>query len=97
MTIRCALIAAAMMLGAGSLSRADEATKNPEKLFPDVHKNHVNRASAEVLGWSRRVGFYYDYAIAAELAKETGRPMFVIFCRAGTITDPLTGKPKCAS
>ena len=31
------------------------------------------------------------------LARDTGRPMFVIFCRAGAVTDPLSGKPKCAS
>jgi hypothetical protein len=62
-----------------------------------VHKNHVRRASAEYLGYYRRIRWYYDFATAADLARETGRPMFVLFCRAGMIDDPRTGEPKCAS
>ena len=77
-------------------SSAAEPEKSHEFKFK-AHKNEVRRTSAEYLSWSRRMTFYYDHATAAELARETGRPMFVIFCRAGTIKDALTGKPKCAS
>ena len=68
-----------------------------EKPFPQAHKNHVRRTSAEYLASFRRITWHYDFATAAALARETGRPLFVIFCRAGTITDPVSGKPKCAS
>ena len=89
--------ALALFAGAGLQSRADDGPKAGVKPHPDAHKNHVSRASSEYLGWSRRFECYHDYDTAAELARETGRPMFVIFCRAGEITDPRTGKPKCAS
>jgi hypothetical protein len=79
---------------AGVLRKADESAP---KLNPKVHKNHVRRASADYLGSYRRITWYYDFATAAQLARESGRPMFVIFCRAGTIDDPLSGDPKCAS
>jgi hypothetical protein len=81
-------------------ARSGEPRKPGEsspKLHPDVHKNHVRRASAEYLGAYRRIRWHYDFATASKLARETGRPMFVIFCRAGTIGDPRSGKPKCAS
>ena len=80
---------------AGVLRKADE--KSPPKLHPAVHRNHVRRASAEYLGAYRRIRWHYDFATAAALARDTGRPMFVIFCRAGTIDDALTGEPRCAS
>lgn len=70
---------------------------DPQTPHPDVHKNHVRKASAEYLASFRRITWHYDFATAAALAKETGRPMFIIFCRAGSIDDPRTGKPKCAS
>lgn len=79
---------------AGVLRKAGES---PPKIHLEVHKNHVRKASGEYLGAFRRITWHYDFTTAAELARETGRPMFVIFCRAGTIDDPLTGKPKCAS
>jgi hypothetical protein len=75
----------------------EQPDKSPPKINPKVHKNHVRRASAEYLSAYRRITWYYDFATAAELARETGRPMFVIFCRAGTIDDPITGELKCAS
>ena len=68
-----------------------------DKPVPQAHKNHVRRSSAEYLASFRRITWHYDFATAAALARETGRPMFVIFCRAGSITDPASGKPKCAS
>lgn len=77
--------------------QAGEPRKSDESFTPKAHKNHVRRTSAEYLSWSRRMTFYYDYATAAELARDTGRPMFVIFCRSGSIGDPITGKPRCAS
>jgi hypothetical protein len=77
-------------------SQADALRKAGETPLK-AHRNHVRRASAEYLSFSRRITWYYDFATAAELARETGRPLFVIFCRAGTIDDPLTGKPKCSS
>jgi hypothetical protein len=78
----------------GGLRQAGESAA---KLNPKVHKNHVRRASAEFLGAFRRIAWYYDFGTAAELARETGRPMFVLFCRSGTIDDPITGEPRCAS
>ena len=77
--------------------RADEPRKADEKLVPLADKNHVRKASAEYLASFRRITWHYDFDTATALAKETGRPLFVIFCRAGTITDPASGKPKCAS
>lgn len=73
------------------------AADRPPAAHPDVHKNHVRKASAEYLTAFRRIAWHYDFDTAAALARETGRPMFVIFCRAGSIDDPRTGKPKCAS
>src|SRR5688500_716388 len=78
-------------------SRADEPKKPDQKLLPEVHKNHVRKTSADYLSGFRRITWHYDFENAAELARETGRPMFVICCRAGTITDPASGKTKCAS
>ena len=52
--------------------------------------------TADYLANFRRITWYYDFTNASALARETGRPMFVIFCRAGSIDDPRTGKPKCA-
>jgi hypothetical protein len=77
-------------------SSADEPRKADGIVFK-AHKNHVRKSSAEYLACFRRITWHYDFETAAELARQTGRPMFVIFCRAGTIDDPLTGKPKCAS
>ena len=77
-------------------SYADER-ESPPKPAPGVHKNHVKKASAEYLESFRRIAWHYDFETASELARETGRPMFVIFCRSGSIDDPLTGAPKCAS
>lgn len=90
------IILSLAMLAGRSPAGAEEPGK-PEGITFKAHKNHVRRASAEYLSWPRRMTFYYDHATAVELARETGRPMFVIFCRAGTIDDPLTGKAKCAS
>jgi hypothetical protein len=66
-------------------------------LHPEVHRNHVNKASAKYLSAFRRFVWHYDFETATELARQTGRPMFVIFCRAGAIDDPITGKPRCSS
>ena len=71
--------------------------KSAEKAFPHVDKNHVRKTSGDYLSSFRRIRWHYDFDTAAALAKETGRPMFVIFTRAGSITDPTSGKPKCAS
>ena len=71
--------------------------KTTPKLNPKVHKNHIHRASAAYLNAYRRITWHYDFATATELARDTGRPMFVIFCRAGAIDDPITGELKCAS
>ena len=79
------------------LSAMTGADDRPLAPHPDVHKNHVRKASAEYLASFRRITWHYDFATAAALARETGRPMFVIFCRAGSIDDPRTGEPKCAS
>ena len=79
-----------------STQAGEQRTPN-EKPVPQAHKNHVRKASADYLTCFRRIVWHYDFATAAELARETGRPMFVIFCRAGTITDPASGKTKCAS
>ncbi|MDQ3622674.1 MAG: hypothetical protein M3463_09325 [Verrucomicrobiota bacterium] len=78
-------------------SYADGVGKPAPTPFPNVHKNHVRKASGEYLACFRRIAWHYDFAGAAELARQTGRPMFVVFCRAGTITDPASGKPKCAT
>ena len=78
-------------------SQAHEPGATDEKPVPLAHKNHVRRASTDYLACFRRITWHYDFETAAELARETGRPMFVIFCRAGTITDPASGKTKCAS
>jgi hypothetical protein len=92
MTIGFPLILLSLLAGAGQ-----QPDKTSPQLNPNVHRNHVRRASAEYLSAYRRITWYYDFAIASELARETGRPMFVIFCRAGTIEDPVTGELKCAS
>jgi hypothetical protein len=89
-----------LFLAAGAAPRLAGASEPPpseKKPHPDVHKNHVRKASADYLTSFRRITWHYDFATASELARATGRPMFVIFCRAGSIDDPLTGKPKCAS
>ena len=78
-------------------SRAAEPQKPDLKPHPEVHKNHVRKSSADYLGSFRRITWHYDFETAAELARQTGRPLFVIFCRAGTIDDPASGKTKCAS
>jgi hypothetical protein len=75
---------------------ADEPSKSGANPF-GVHKNHVKKTSGDYLACFRRIAWHYDFATASALARETRRPMFVIFCRAGTIDDPLTGQPKCAS
>ncbi|MBW3540334.1 MAG: hypothetical protein KY476_08690 [Planctomycetes bacterium] len=88
-----------LLLLAGSArqpSAADEPRTSDANPF-QVHKNHVRKTSGEYLACFRRIAWHYDFETAAELARDTGRPMFVIFCRAGSIDDPLTGKPKCAS
>src|SRR5687768_3127684 len=101
MKFRYTLALMLLMTAAGPQpSPADEPRKSDElapKAHPDVHKNHVRRASAEYLAAYRRIAWHYDFETATALARETGRPLFVIFCRAGTIDDPRTGKPKCAS
>jgi hypothetical protein len=95
------LILLSLMTGADNQpSQAVESQKSAEsslKPHPKVHKNHLRRASAQYLAAYRRITWHYDFETAAELARETGRPMFVIFCRAGTIDDALTGEPRCAS
>jgi len=95
MNVSWTLILLSVLTGADGPPSA--AGESPPKPHPAVHKNHVRRASAEYLSAYRRITWYYDFDTAAELARETGRPMFVLFCRAGTVDDPLTGKPKCAS
>jgi len=101
MNCRWTLLFLFLLAGACQPSaRADEPRKPGEsspKLNPRVHKNHVRRASAAYLGAYRRIRWHYDFATASKLARDTGRPMFVIFCRAGTILDPRSGKPRCAS
>ena len=67
------------------------------KAFPQVDKNHVRKTSGSYLSAFRRIRWHYDFETAAALARDTRRPMFVIFCRAGSITDPTSCKPKCAS
>jgi hypothetical protein len=96
MRFRWILILLALVVGAESqLSQAG----SPQKvdLLPDVHPNHVRKTSAEYISAFRRITWYYDFASATKLARETGRPMFVLFCRAGTITDPVSGKLRCSS
>ena len=87
-----------LLLTAGMTSSAPaaDAPKSADNPF-GVHKNHVRKTSGDYLANFRRITWHYDYATAADLARETGRPLFVIFCRAGAIGDPRTGKPKCAS
>lgn len=75
-------------------AKSNEAVRTPH---PDVHKNHVRKTSSDYLSNFRRITWHYDFATAAQLARDTQRPMFVIFCRAGEINDARTGKPKCAS
>lgn len=94
MTINSTLIVLSLLAGDPRPQKPDES---PPTIHPGVHKNHVRKSSAEYLTCFRRIVWHYDFATAAELARETGRPMFVIFCRAGAIDDPRTGKPKCAS
>jgi len=75
-------------------SRADEA---PKGLNPKVHRNHVTKTSAKYVSAFRRIVWHYDFATATEVAQQTGRPMWVIFCRGGEINDPITGKLRCSS
>lgn len=99
MTFSLPLILLSLVAGADPQPSqvVEQTDKSQPKINPKVHRNHVRRASTEYLSAYRRITWYYDFATAAELARETGRPMFVIFCRAGTIDDPVTGEPKCAS
>src|SRR5688500_14572125 len=91
------LILICLLAGPDTPCQAAEPQRSGEKPVLKAHKNHVRKTSAEYLAAFRRITWHYDFATAAELARETGRPMFVIFCRAGSIIDPLSGKPKCAS
>jgi len=101
MTFSLPLILLSLVAGADNQPlpgvESGKSVQSPPKINPKVHRNHVRRASAEYLSVYRRITWHYDFATAAELARETGRPMFVIFCRAGTIDDPITGELKCAS
>ena len=71
--------------------------KSDATAFPQVDKNHVRKTSGDYLTAFRRIRWHYDFETAAALARDTRRPMFVIFCREGSITNPTSGKPKCAS
>jgi len=55
------------------------------------------RTGAEFLTNYRQITWYYDFATASELARKSGRPIFVVFCRASPIPDPESGKLRAAS
>lgn len=63
----------------------------------ELTKADQRKTCGEYLAPYRQIAWYYDFATASELARETGRPLFVIFCRSGTLTDPVTKKPRAAS
>ena len=63
----------------------------------ELRKADRSKTCGEYLTHFRRIAWYYDYATATEVARESGRPMFVIFCRSGMLMDPVTLKPKAAS
>lgn len=63
----------------------------------ELRKADRSKTCGEFLSSYRRIAWYYDFDTATKLAQETGRPLFVIFCRAGTLTDPVTLKPRAAS
>ncbi len=87
-----------LLAGAADAPAPAAGPRKPDaKAFPQVDKNHVRKTSGDYLSSFRRIRWHYDFETAAALARDTRRPMFVIFCRAGSITDPTTGKPKCAS
>lgn len=92
--MRWLLIVFSVFAWIGDSPLADESRKG---LHPDVHRNHVSKTSAKYLTSFRRFVWHYDFTTATELARQTGRPMFVLFCRAGVIDDPITGKPRCSS
>jgi hypothetical protein len=88
------LIVLGLLAVSGNVSGGDEVKKG---LHPDVHRNHVSKTSANYLSSYRRFVWHYDFDTATQLARQTGRPMWVIFCRAGSIDDPITGEPRCWS
>ncbi len=63
----------------------------------ELRKADRNKTCGRFLASYRRIAWYHDFETATELARETGRPLFVIFCRAGTLTDPVMLKPRAAS
>lgn len=63
----------------------------------ELRKADRSKTCAEYLASFRQIHWYHDFESATGLARETGRPLFLIFCRAGTLLDPATGKPKAAS
>lgn len=96
-TLVLASLLAAPATRAAAAGAADAPRGKGGNPFPQVDKNHVRKTSGDYIGAFRRIRWHYDFETAAALARDTRRPMFVIFCRAGSITDPSSGKPKCAS
>jgi hypothetical protein len=82
-----------VLAGAGAPGAAAD---DPPKDRP-LRKADELKTNADYLKNFRRIAWYYDFATASELARETGRPMFVIFCRASTLTDPVSKEPRCSS
>ena len=91
------LLVSLLAAGANQPADAGGRRKPAGNPFPHVDKNHVRKTSGDYLSSFRRIRWHYDFETAAALARDTRRPMFVIFTRAGSITDPASGKPKCAS
>ena len=96
MNFRWTFLLLSLLVGAANQPVYGDGLKKSD-LLPSVHPNHVRKTSAEYISAFRRITWYYDFPTATKLAQETGRPMFVIFCRAGTIDDPVTGKARCSS
>jgi len=71
--------------------------QDPPPQEKELTKADRTKTCGEFLTSYRSIRWHYDYATASELARETGRPLFVIFCRAGSLTDPVTKKPRAAS
>lgn len=91
MTLRTAWIPAFLAMA------LSPAAQEPPQEARELRKADQSKTCGEYLGHFRRISWYYDFATATELARESGRPMFVIFCRSGTLLDPLTRKTKAAS
>lgn len=73
------------------------AAQDPPQEGRELRKADRSKTCGDYLTQFRRIAWYYDYATATEVARESGRPMFVIFCRSGMLMDPATLKPKAAS